>query len=161
MDGWRHYKITILVTIYIFSKCTNSICQWIYLKILVWANHLQMIVWDLEASWKSNKRLGGCFEEGGCFPELVLSCHKSARLKEGNIKSRAFPGTPALVETVVKASVYQNRVWRIYSNIRIYWSQIYIRTFVRINFFYEYIRTFVRVKFVCTNIFGHLLVSVL
>ena len=28
-------------------------------------------------------------------------------------------------------------------------------------FFYEYIRTFVRVKFVCTNIFGHSLVSVL
>ena len=27
--------------------------------------------------------------------------------------------------------------------------------------FYEYIRTFVRVKFVCTNIFGHSLVSVL
>ena len=28
-------------------------------------------------------------------------------------------------------------------------------------FFYEYIWTFVRVKFVCTNIFGHSLVSVL
>ena len=27
------------------------------------------------------------------------------------------------------------RVWRIYSNIRIYWSRIYIRTFVRINFY--------------------------
>ena len=27
-------------------------------------------------------------------------------------------------------------------------------------FFYKYIRTFVRVKFVCTNIFGHSLVSV-
>ena len=49
-----------------------------------------------------------------------------------------------------------------YSNIWIYWSQIYIRTFICINFFFcEYIRTFVRVKFVCTNMFGHLLVSVL
>ena len=45
--------------------------------------------------------------------------------------------------------------------IRIYWSRIYIRTFVHIIFFHEYNRTFVRVKFVCTNIFGHSLVSVL
>ena len=42
--------------------------------------------------------------------------------------------------------VIQNRVWRIYSNIRMYWSQIYIRTFVRINFSF-------------TNIFGHSFVS--
>ena len=33
-----------------------------------------------------------------------------------------------------------------YSNIRIYWSRIYIRTFVRINFSF-------------TNIFGHSFVS--
>ena len=38
------------------------------------------------------------------------------------------------------------RVWRIYLNIRIYWSRIYIRTFVRINFSF-------------TNIFGHSFVS--
>ena len=41
-------------------------------------------------------------------------------------------------------------VTNIYSDIRSYQF-----------FFYEYIRTFVRVKFVCTNIFGHSLVSVL
>ena len=41
-------------------------------------------------------------------------------------------------------------VTNIYSDIRSYHF-----------FFYEYIRTFVRVKFVCTNIFGHSLVSVL
>ena len=46
-----------------------------------------------------------------------------------------------------------------YSNILV--TNIYsdIRSFQ--FFFYEYIRTFVRVKFVCTNIFGHSLVSVL
>ena len=38
------------------------------------------------------------------------------------------------------------RVWQIYSNIRIYWSRIYIRTFIRINFSF-------------TNIFGHSFVS--
>ena len=38
------------------------------------------------------------------------------------------------------------RVWRIYLNIRINWSQIYIRTFVPINFSF-------------TNIFGHSFVS--
>ena len=38
------------------------------------------------------------------------------------------------------------RVWQIYSNIRIYWSRIYIRTFVRIYFSF-------------TNIFGHSFVS--
>ena len=37
------------------------------------------------------------------------------------------------------------KVWRIYSNIRIYWSRIFIRTFIRINFSF-------------TNIFGHLFV---
>ena len=41
-------------------------------------------------------------------------------------------------------------VMNIYSDIRSYQF-----------FFYEYIQTFVRVKFVCTNIFGHSLVSVL
>ena len=41
-------------------------------------------------------------------------------------------------------------VTNIYSDIRSYQF-----------FFYKYIRTFVRVKFVCTNIFGHSLVSVL
>ena len=41
-------------------------------------------------------------------------------------------------------------VTNIYSDIRSYQF-----------FFYEYIWTFVRVKFVCTNIFGHSLVSVL
>ena len=46
-----------------------------------------------------------------------------------------------------------------YSNILV--TNIY--SDIRSNqfFFYEYIRTFVRVKFVCTNIFGHSLVSVL
>ena len=40
----------------------------------------------------------------------------------------------------------KSRVWRIYTNIRIYWSRIYIWTFVRINFSF-------------TNIFGHSFVS--
>ena len=39
-------------------------------------------------------------------------------------------------------------MWRLYSNIRIYWSQIFILTFVHINFS-------------LTNIFGHSFVSVL
>ena len=33
-----------------------------------------------------------------------------------------------------KLACHYTRVWRIYSNIQIYWSQIYIRTFIRINF---------------------------
>ena len=55
----------------------------------------------------------------------------------------------------------QSRVWRIYSNIRIYLSQIFIRTFVCINFFNTNIRTFDRAKFDCTNIFGYSFMSVL
>ena len=46
-----------------------------------------------------------------------------------------------------------------YSNILV--TNIYLVIPSYQFFFYEYIRTFVRVKFVCTNIFGHSLVSVL
>ena len=46
-----------------------------------------------------------------------------------------------------------------YSNILV--TNIYSDIHSYQFFFYEYIRTFVRVKFVCTNIFGHSLVSVL
>ena len=46
-----------------------------------------------------------------------------------------------------------------YSNILVTNKYSDIRSYQ--FFFYEYIRTFVRVKFVCTNIFGHSLVSVL
>ena len=59
------------------------------------------------------------------------------------------------------------RVWRIYSNIRIFeYSNILVTNIYSdirsYQFFsYEYIRTFVRVKFFCTNIFGHSLVSML
>ena len=54
-------------------------------------------------------------------------------------------------QSVTNIFEYSNiLVTNIYSDIRSYQF-----------FFYEYIRTFVRVKFVCTNIFGHSLVSVL
>ena len=46
-----------------------------------------------------------------------------------------------------------------YSNILV--TNIYSNIHSYQFLFYEYIRTFVRVKFVCTNIFGHSLVSVL
>merc|ERR1739844_742108 len=46
-----------------------------------------------------------------------------------------------------------------YSNILV--TNIYSDIHSYQFFFYEYIRTFVRVKSVCTNIFGHSLVSVL
>ena len=46
-----------------------------------------------------------------------------------------------------------------YSNILV--TNIYSDIHSYQFFFYEYVRTFVRVKFVCTNIFGHSLVSVL
>ena len=46
-----------------------------------------------------------------------------------------------------------------YSNILV--TNIYSDIHSYQFFFYEYIRTFVRVKFVCTNIFGHSLVSLL
>ena len=62
-----------------------------------------------------------------------------------------IPGLPKCKAKQIhrkSAKLLQSRVWRIYSNIRIYWSQIYIRTFVCINFSF-------------TNIFGHSLVSVL
>ena len=61
-------------------------------------------------------------------------------------------GGPRLEEqSVTNIFEYSNiLVTNIYSDIRSYQF-----------FFYEYIRTFVRVKFVCTNIFGHSLVSVL
>ena len=54
-------------------------------------------------------------------------------------------------QSVTNIFEYSNiLVTNIYSDIRSYQF-----------FFYEYIQTFVRVKFVCTNIFGHSLVSVL
>ena len=54
-------------------------------------------------------------------------------------------------QSVTNIFKYSNiLITNIYSDIRSYQF-----------FFYEYIRTFVRVKFVCTNIFGHSLVSVL
>ena len=57
----------------------------------------------------------------------------------------------ALVQSVTNIFEYSNIfVTNIYSDIRSYQF-----------LFYGYIRTFVRVKFVCTNIFGHSLVSVL
>ena len=46
-----------------------------------------------------------------------------------------------------------------YSNILV--TNIYLDIRSYQFFFYEYIQTFVRVKFVCTNTFGHSLVSVL
>ena len=56
-----------------------------------------------------------------------------------------------LNQSVTNIFEYSNiLVTNIYSDIRSYQF-----------FFCEYIRTFVRVKFVCTNIFGHSLVSVL
>ena len=56
-----------------------------------------------------------------------------------------------LEQSVTNIFEYSNILaTNIYSDIRSYQF-----------FFYEYIRTFVRVKFVCTNIFGHSLVSVL
>ena len=59
--------------------------------------------------------------------------------------------SPSECDEYIRIFEYSNKlVTNIYSDIRSY--QI---------FFYEYIRTFVRVKFVCTNIFGHSLVSVL
>ena len=57
----------------------------------------------------------------------------------------------SLEQSVANIFEYSNiLVTNIYSDIRSYQF-----------FFYEYIQTFVRVKFVCTNIFGHSLVSVL
>ena len=54
------------------------------------------------------------------------------------------------------------RVWRIYSNIRIFeyfWSE-YLFGYSFVSFFgYEYIRIFVRVNFLDTNIFGYSFVS--
>ena len=51
-----------------------------------------------------------------------------------------------------------NRVWRIYSNIRIFeyfWSE-YLFGYSFVSFLgYEYIRIFVRVIFLDTNIFGY------
>ena len=56
-----------------------------------------------------------------------------------------------MYQSVTNIFEYSNiLVTNIYSNIRSYQF-----------FFYKYIWTFVRVKFVCTNIFGHSLVSVL
>ena len=54
-------------------------------------------------------------------------------------------------QSVTNIFEYSNiLVTNIYSDIRSYQF-----------FFYKYIRTFIRIKFVCTNIFGHSLVSVL
>ena len=54
------------------------------------------------------------------------------------------------------------RVWRIYSNIRIFkysWSE-YLFGYSFVSFFgYEYIRIFVRVNFWNTNIFGYSFVA--
>ena len=54
------------------------------------------------------------------------------------------------------------RVWRIYSNIRIFeyfWSE-YLFGYSFVSFFgYEYIRIFVRVNFLDTNIFGYSFVA--
>merc|ERR1712147_189172 len=74
--------------------------------------------------------------------------------------------------TMDKACIFQNPGKRLfktecdeyirifeYSNILV--TNIYSDIHSYQFFFYEYIRTFVRVKFVCTNIFGHSLVSVL
>ena len=73
-----------------------------------------------------------------------------------NVDLDMLKGPPDFLWFVSNQSVtnifeYSNiLVTNIYSDIRSYQF-----------FFYEYIRTFVRVKFVCTNIFGHSLVSVL
>ena len=60
-----------------------------------------------------------------------------------------------------------NRVWRIYSNIRIFEYSNILVTNIYSNirsyqfFFYKYIQTFICVKSVCTNIFRHSFVSML
>ena len=67
------------------------------------------------------------------------------------IGPRGRIGLGAECDEYIRIFEYSNiLVTNIYSDIRSYQF-----------FFYEYIRTFVRVKFVCTNIFGHSLVSVL
>ena len=72
-------------------------------------------------------------------------------LKMGKINWNIIALHVITKQSVTNIFEYSNiLVTNIYSDIRSYQF-----------FFYEYIRTFVRVKFVCTNIFGHSLVSVL
>ena len=67
--------------------------------------------------------------------------------------------TKAVVESIQLCGTECDEYIQIFKYSNILVTNIYsdIRSF----FFYEYIWTFVRVKFVCTNIFGHSLVSVL
>ena len=78
----------------------------------------------------------------------------------GNIYIRVFQKCTFSKTKKVQPSTYQS-VTNIFEYSNILVTNIYsdIRSYQ--CFFYEYIRTFVRVKFVCTNIFGHSLVSVL
>ena len=93
-------------------------------------------------------------QEGSIIQCAVKSLHDDAGLKdriEFLREASTMEGCRSECDEYIRIFEYSNiLVTNIYSDIRSYQF-----------FFYEYIRTFVRVKFVCTNIFGHSLVSVL
>ena len=84
-----------------------------------------------------------------CWMSLSAGCPLTISAGSFSVVCKQWPKPSG--QSVTNIIEYSNiLVTNIYSDFRSYQF-----------FFCEYIRTFVRVKFVCTNIFGHSLVSVL